>query len=380
MKHNLGKVILLISFVFLQAEDFNYSFHMDKQTPYVKEAVILTLELNQTNPNKVLMFDFDLVKSENYTFRRLDAQETDNHPKKGLHAVYVKYVYLVYPLSSGKLDLHFNLLKKVTTDESVAYSFSGDRDNVKTLVTHDTSITLPSLSLQVKPLPQSTQIVGNFSLDYRLQKHKAKAYEPLPFQVTLKGTGYPPLLTLLPTDVNFTVFTEEPLLKSIASVQGIHSTVHYPMALSHERSFTLPSITLKAFNPTTQKAYILSIPEQKFDITPVNKNTLLDKIDSPKLLKSDWSWVYHLLTYLLIFVAGFFTALFWKWTKKVQIKTDNPLKEKIQNCKDAKALLQVLLANDSHRFSKNIEAIESSLYGDGKINLSKVKEEAMELI
>jgi hypothetical protein len=38
------------------------------------------------------------------------------------------------------------------------------------------------------------------------------------------------------------------------------------------------------------------------------------------------------------------------------------------------------MAYDSHRFASCISKLESSLYGDGKIKLSKVKEEAINLI
>ena len=380
MKHNLGKAVLLFCFVFLHAEDFTHHVQVDKTNPYLKEAVILSFELKQTNPDIVLMFNFDLVKSDKYSFQRLDTQETDLHPTQGLHDAKVKYVYLVYPLVSGVVNIEFTLLKKVTTNDSVAYSFSGDRDNVKGLVTVDSDIVLPPLRLDVKALPKGTQVVGDFSLDYRVKKHKANAYEPLALQVTLKGLGYPPLLELIPKDVNFTVFTQKPLVKSITSLQGTQSTVRYPMALSHVKSFTLDNINIKAFNPKLEQVYTLTVAEQIFDIREIKKASLVDKVDSPEVLKMDWYWLTNLLIYLLIFSAGYLTALSWKWTKKMQEKKENPLKQKIQNCKELKTLLQVLLAQDSQRFSTCITSLENSLYADGKINLNKVKKEAMDLI
>ena len=77
----------------LNAEDFTYTFNVDKPSPYVKEAVLLTLNLNQTNPDVVMLFNLDLVKSDAYTFQRLDIKETDNY-----HNTNVEYVYLIYPL------------------------------------------------------------------------------------------------------------------------------------------------------------------------------------------------------------------------------------------------------------------------------------------
>lgn len=374
MKHSLGKMVLLFCFSFLQAEDFSYSFHIDKPNPYVKEAVILTLDLNQTNPNLVLLFNFNLVKSDNYSFQRLNSSETDAYHQKGLHHTQLQFTYLLYPLREGKIDIHFELLKKVTSDDSVAYSFSGDRDNTKTLTTTNANIALPPLYLNVKPLPKGTQIVGDFSLDFHLKKHQAESHEPLPFQITLEGLGYPPVLeSIFPKDVNFTYFKEKPLIHSVASTQGLHSTVGYSMALSHSQSFSLPSITVNAFNPQNQKAYTLIVPAQHFNIKEVSSKNLVDKIDSPKVLQENWSWLEDLFLYLVIFIAGYLTALSWKWHKKTKYKERNPLKEKIENCKDTKALLQVLMAHDSHHFSSCITKLENSLYGNGKIKAGNIK-------
>ena len=381
MKNNLGKIplhlfIFLLSFLTLQAEDFTYRLNTDSSTPYVKEPVVLTLDLNQTNHDVVLLFNFTINKSEDYTFQRLDIKETDSY-----HNVKIHYVYLIYPLKSGDINITFSLLKKVTTDESVAYSFSGDRDNVKGLVTKDTHINLPPLQLKVKALPEGTSLVGDFALNYEIKKHQANAYEPLPFQVSIKGEGYPPLLdTLLPQEGNFTRFTEKPIVKSIATRGVTHSTVTYPMALSHHQNFTLSPIVLKAFDPKKETSYTLEVPSQHFDIQEVAADSLVDKVDSPDVLKEDWSWLSTLLGYIVVFAAGYLTALSWKWKKRQIHKEDHPLIHKIRNCKDEKALLQVLIAADSKGFTSSIEKLESSLYGNGKINFNKVKQDALEKI
>jgi hypothetical protein len=378
VKNNPGKIIsfFLLAFILLQAEDFAYTFKVDKQNPYVKEAVILTLDLNQTSHDKVLLFDFKIKQSDAYSFQRLDIKETDT----GRHAQ-VHYVYLVYPLRSGQININFGLIKKVTTEESVAYSFSGDRDNVKGLVTVDTAVTLPPLEWEVKALPPGTILVGDFTLTEHIKQHKAKAYEPLPFQVSIQGKGYPPILTtLFPKDGNFTRFSEGPLVRSTVSRQGTESTVTYPMALSHDKSFTLPPIEIKAFNPQPGKSYTLSIPSQHFEIVRIDRDTLLDKNDSPKVLKADWSWLTTVLGYLLVFAAGYLTALSWKWRKKTYKRVSHPLIQKVQNCKDERSLLQVLMAADDPHFKAGIEKLEASLYGDAKINLNKVKQEILEQI
>ena len=95
MKNNLGKdffvtvLFLLIAGSLLQAEDFSYTLHVDKPEPYVKEAVTLTLDINQTNPENVLLFNFTLLRSDAYTFQRVDIKETNTFHHAKIHYVYL---------------------------------------------------------------------------------------------------------------------------------------------------------------------------------------------------------------------------------------------------------------------------------------------------
>ena len=379
MKNNRGKLILWLlfwSFLTLNAEDFDAHLETTTLSPYLKEGVVFTLELTQTNPDVVLLFHFTPQKSDDYAFERLGIEE--NEAKNHLH---ILYTYLLYPLKTGEINITFELIKKITTQERIDYSISGDRDNIKKLVTLDTPISLAPLRLSVKPLPTGTRVVGDFTLSSLVPKHRAKAYEPLPLQVQIKGKGYPPILeTLLPKEGNFTRFIEKPLIQSDATREGTQSTITYPMALSHSHSFTLESLIIHAFNPQTQKSYTLTLPSQHFEIETPTPKSLLDTTNSPPKLKEtiEWSsWGQWILS-LLLFGAGYLTALTLKWRKKKQTQTAHPLVEKIRHTQDAKALLQLLMATHHQDFSPMIEKLESSLYGKGKISLEKVKKEAIE--
>ncbi len=376
VKHNLGKQLLcfISLFVLLWGEDFTYRITTDKTDPYLKEAVLLTVELNQTNPDVVLFFDFDLHPNETYSFHRIDTKESDSYQK-----VKTDYIYLLYPLQTGDINITFDLVKKVTTKENVAYSFSGDRDNVKGIDTKDIRVSLPPLPLHIKPLPKEVQLVGNFTLDYKIKKYEAKAYEPLPLQITIKGSGYPPLLqNILPSDLNVTLFKEKPIIQTHNTQKGTQSTITYPMAFSHTESFDLPPTTLKAFDPQTEKDYILSIPKQHFTIQPTDIDTLVDSVDDPKPLQNNYDWIGTLFSYLLVFGAGYLTALTLKWKKREIDTKTSPLRTKIETCKDAKSLLQLLLATDSKKFYASIEKLEKHLYGNGKMNLKKIKQDLVE--
>ena len=302
----MKNIILIILSSLIYAEDFIYHISIDNHTPYIKEPIILTLDINQTNADIVLMFNFDIASTNNYTAQRIDLKESNQY-----HNIRRTYTYIIYPLSQS-INIDLKLIKKVTTDDSVAYSFSGDRDNVKGLVTKDTIIKIPQIQIQAKPLPKGTILVGDFKIDYNIPKHQAQSFEPLPFRVSISGKGYTPLPNqILQKDNNFTLFTQNPILKS--------NTTIYTMALSNDQNFTLSKISIPSFNPKTQQIYHLQIPQQRFTITTPPISQLIDQIDSPPPLSdNDYTQIINILSYMFTFLAGVLTTISIKCRKKLK--------------------------------------------------------------
>ena len=318
-----------------------------------------------------MFFDFTLAQSEMYEFYRLDAKEEDSYQNAQIH-----YTYLLYPLKSGEITVNFKLIQKVTTRENVAYSFSGDRDNVKGITTVDTPVKVDPLKLRVKPLPEGTQLVGDFTLAHTFKTTEAKAHEPIPFTVEIKGDGYPPLLeeTFVSTDT-YTLFRENPQVKSIRSTKGTHNTVTYPLALSAAQDFTFDKIVIPVYNPKTRQSYTLALPEKKFTITSVKMSELVDKIDSPAPLKeTDWSWFGALFGYLVVFFAGFLTAKSVQWHRKERIR-EGPFAQKIAKTNDPRTLLALIIAEDSKKYAKAIEKLEAHIYRGNPLNLNEIRKE-----
>ncbi len=379
MKHSLGKrfcslVLLLLLSAVLSAEDFSVHIETDNHTPYVKEAVLLWVDFNQTNPVPVLLFQFKVLPSKAYRIHQIYARHDDT-----LHHTHHHNLYEIYPLRAGDINITFSLVKRVTNDEKVRYFASGDRDDFKKLDTTDYPVSLSPVQLHVKSLPKGTQLVGDFKLDYTLKKKQADAYEPIPLKVTITGDGYPPVLSrIIKPNKDFTLFSEKPVAHIRHSQKGTHSTLIYPMAVSAARSFTLPETALQAFNPKTKRSYKLTIPAEPITITPVDKSTLVDKVDNPKPLTLNWAWLYTLLGYLSAFTAGFATAWLMK-QRRIKTRTQpHPLKTKIDACADEKALLALLMAQGDKRFESVIGKLETSLYGNQKQTLKSLKQEAKE--
>ncbi len=380
MKTTLGRSIVLLMgalLLYLQAEDFSYAITANKHNVYLKEPVRISIDLNQTNPDTILLFRFQVNPSKAYDVVQLQAKHDDT-----FHHLKHHNLYEVFPLRTGDINVTFTLVKRVTDIDKVRYFSSGDRDDFKKLETTDTLVTLPPVQLHVNPLPKNVQLVGDFTLQYSINTHTPQAFSPVSWKVTLKGKGYPPLIqTLLPKSSRYKSFTEKPYIQTISTPQGLIHTVTYLYALSAQKSYTLPEITLKAFSPSTHKAYSLHIPKQHFDVQPIDKTTLIDKDNMPPPHHNDWSWLASSLKYLFIFFAGYFTAYTLRWKRKKRHTHTHPVIEKIKEAKTEKMLLQVLISYDEGKpFKELIKKLEDVLYGETKTTLKTLKKEALEKI
>jgi len=376
VKHTLGSILLFLFFLSMpmHAENFTYDFHVDNSTPYLHEPILLSVDINQTNPEVVLFFNFAVKESKDYRAVQIDSVQDTT-----LHHSFIHYLYVLYPLKEGEIDIGFDLLERVTDEHKVAYSFSGDRDDFKKLETKDRTVSVPPVHIQAKPLPAKTQLVGDFKLSYEIRQHEAEAYEPINMKVVITGEGYPPVLDhIFPQKGDISFFRQPPAVKRFPSKKGITYRVTYTMAVSHTESFDLSALALHAFNPRTGTSYLLEVPEQHFEIHHKDRSVLLDYVDNPAPFHLDFSWFLSFLGYLLVFTAGYLSARIVK-SKKKQIKTrQHPFEEKIRQSKDAKTLLQVLMAADRKTFSPQIEALENGLYREAKMDIKKIKQSALE--
>jgi hypothetical protein len=190
-------------------------------------------------------------------------------------------------------------------------------------------------------------------------------------------------MDILPKPHAFTLFSETPLVKSQIQDQDTFSTVHYPMALSHDTSFSLTPLEIKAFNPKTQKSYTLRIPTLSFEINSLSLEQLLDKKDSPKTYPSIFQYqksITQFLKYLIVFVAGVISALLWKKKPQKHQTKSNQIVEKIRQTTQTKALLALLLAQNEPKLDKIIQALEATLYSDTTTSFSTLKKEAQHIM
>jgi len=102
-------------------------------------------------------------------------------------------------------------------------------------------------------------------------------------------------------------------------------------------------------------------------------DTLVDAKDSYPTSAVDWDSLYSFFIGFLFVLAGFLFSLFnpLKYIKKDKI-SQNYLLKKIEETKDEKELLRVLLSQDK-KYNDIVKQLEESIYGDKKMDFMDIK-------
>ena len=359
---------LLFCLVSLNAEHaFNYHLDITNAKPVVKEAVILTLELNQTETGKVVRFSFDLPKSQNYQTEFLEADESKDY--KNRTRVVIKYA--IFPLRADDIEIPLQIILQESSQEELKKFVTGSADELMYLQTTNHTYPLPSLKLHVRPLPHETQIVGDFQLTFKLKNNHTTADKQTNITYTLSGRGYrPEFKTLLPKIDGVTQFLDKEEFHN-----KLFHKINFHYALISDTNFTIPKINIAAYNPKENKVYRLSADPLPIVIDPVTTPNKSEKQFFPDLNRE---FLKELVDYILIFLAGFFTYIAIDLFAKKRFEQRSQKKEflqKIKYTKTEKELMQILIAFQSSLFDKEIRQLEQSLYHNKKLSMQRLKKQ-----
>ena len=360
-------LILLWTTLLHAVEDFAYSMHISNPRPVVKEAVILTLELNQTRTGNVMRFDFSMANSDDYQTSLLEEDERQDARNR----THIVIKYAIFPLRPKHLEIPLHVTVQQASPEELKKFVTGSADELTYLRTTDRRYPLPTLKLDVSPVPRAAKIVGDYRLDFSADTNHTIANRQIDLTYTLSGRGYK-------SDI-------DALLPPIPGVERFLATEHFDNKLFHKsvyhyaliphKSFTIPAIDIPAYNPHTGHLYHIAAPKMPISVTkPIphaqTKTSVIPNISLHALQE--------IFTAYLVFAAGFLTFHIMKRYRKRRESTlpsQQSLMRKIKDTKTHKALLQLLLAEDSERFAGEIERLEEILYHRKSVPLSHLKRE-----
>jgi len=357
MKKNLGRLlfILCIMQIHLYANTIaSYTLKASKYTAVVKEPIKIIFLAKQEDYTDHMFFSVKPKENKNYEIHLLNKTTND----KKYHNSTTTFVYIIFPLQEGKISVNFDFYANTASDKAIAQSYVADHDDSVGIQTAEKKITVKPLELTIKPLTETVDLVGDFTLQTAINKTEVNSYDDVNIIYTLKGNGYNnKKINLLHDIKNVHIFSEISNSYMKLSEKGFAYERKFIYALSSKRDFTIPEVNLKAYSPRTHKYYKLLSKAYIIQVTPIDTTTLLDTEDAP-ISKHliDFRGLQEFIIYFLVFFSGFLTA------KLVQInipwrKKENKLSN-IQQTKEPKELILVLINNYKNR---NIEGFITQL-------------------
>lgn len=139
------------------------------------------------------------------------------------------------------------------------------------------------IPIKVMPAPQSSDLIGSFTLKSSVDTHEAKANKPVNLTIKIEGEGGLETFEISPYDIDdVTVYSNDAKVQIDAAGNGIKSIYTKSFAFIGDHDFTIPSREFSMYNPKTKRLEKLQIPSYEIKVKSVKppqspkENTILD--------------------------------------------------------------------------------------------------------
>jgi hypothetical protein len=220
------------------------------------------------------------------------------------------------------------------------------------------------LNLDVKPLPSGVDLVGDFSIEAKVDKKEVNANEAVNLTIEVLGIGnLEDIKNFKPNIDEVTVFDEKLVIKGTKLTQKI--------AFIAERGFTIPAFSLKYFDPKTKEIKTISskVIEIKVKNAKVKEELTIKREDKKSVEVDTGSNAEVDKTVLIItFVFGLIFGILLMLLKPLK----RFKKEKSSSLKEPKVLLMKLLPfKDDKEVGKIVDILEKNIYSNERLEYDK---------
>ena len=364
-------LLLCVPFLLVAGADYGYELKLSKRSVFVKEPVLLTFRVWQTDPKQVIFFEF-APKEERWMRVRL-LRETRDESIRGRS---VTFRYLIVPEKEGEIPLRFSFVVKRTTETRLQYNNTGEPVKAKAIDTTDTREVIPPEILQVRPLPKAVPLVGDYRLDISVDKRETAAYSPLYLTIRLRGVGaMPERIDFEPAIEHVRTFADDPKIVTRYETDGIHYDATFSYALLGFNDFLIPSVTMEAFSYRRNELYRLESKAIPISVKTADAAALVESGMHPESVYETIETVKRWGIYLFIFGCGYLSAvLVGRLRGRVTRKSlPERFKKEVRSARSAKTLLELLVRTDPLRYAVWIDDLEKAVYRGRSVDLAAIR-------
>ena len=220
--------------------DFRLFLETEKEKARVGEPVEVTVRFVQKIDVSVMNVDFVPIKYENFWVKRIvGRKEYRQKEERVIEERFLFFPQIAGELTIGPAEVKIAMAKKMRD----AFGYVVRRPQWFSVVSKP-------VTLHVDPLPEGVKLVGNFKIETRVEPLRAEAGRPVTLTVSVEAEGNIEDFDLPPLRIEgVTVYEEEPKIEQ-RYLQGVYRGRWVKKyVLVADRSFTIPSMELRFFNP-----------------------------------------------------------------------------------------------------------------------------------
>ncbi len=330
---------------------FVFEQKVDKTEVYVGEPIVLTYIFKQRRDIDLQEANFNAPSFENFW-----AKTTKKVPNKvkGDYSVYT-INYLLYPQKSGDLTIESGRMDVGILSTQQRDFFNFQRARWKTFYSN-------SLDIHVKPLPEGISLYGDYTFTVVADKNVTKANEPVNLTITIQGEGNMDDIDDFEIEVpDATVYADKAKRNS-----GIFKQ---KFAIVSDRNFTIPSLEFSFFNGEVKRVHSREFKIEVKNAKAHHVSAALEKkipvVKQEVKIVKESSKSAIMITAILSFLLGVMaTTLFNLFKGRKKEQQEKPIKERIKNAKEDKALLSLLLPyiDKTPKIQHLIKQLEENIY------------------
>lgn len=336
--------------------DFALKLESSKKELFVGEAFDLTLTFKQRSDAEAVDSEFTPPELKGFWIK------SESEPKRYQDSKYTitEIVYSLAPQRAGELKIP-QAQMRIASRGSRASSWGDWIPTIKWKTYFSNE-----LSFDVKPLPSGVNLVGDFAIKAIAQKSQIKANEAVNLTLEVEGEGnLEDIKSFKPDMEDVAVFDEKIVIEGKKFTQKI--------AFVADRDFTIPSFSLRYFDPQTKEIKEIATKEIKIDVIneQIKEELVVKKEESVATHETHAAPAkeYDTLTLVFIFISGIAVGVVSMFYKPY---FSSAKKSKKGSIKEPKILLTKLLPfKDNKEVAEIVEILEKNIYSGQKIEVDK---------
>lgn len=347
---------------------FSFVLKSDKTSVSVGESFVVTLYMSISDRLKgIQISDYVAPTAADFFIKEIAGQKEYTH--NGYRVIEKQYI--VTTKKEGNITISPARAKLGQPDWSRQDIFGRPGLSWMPIVSND-------LTMEVKALKTDAELVGEFTIDAKIDAQKVKANKPVNLTVKIEGKGNLEDFEFPKYEIDdVTVYSDEAKVESHLDGTTLLSSTIKSFAFISADDFVIPAREIKAYNPNTKETMTLKIPRYEVSIegkkvlsTPVVSATTppqVGKVVEKKVIVKSINWWVSLLA----FVLGMLAMYLLRFMPNLLGAKDKPYKES--------EALKILYAHISE--GAEVEEMVRKLYakknGDKSVQIDKKELKAM---